>query len=69
MQMLLNQLKAQNPQKYQMISQAISNKDNPMELFRNITNGYDEATRKKFFQQAEQIGFSKEYLDDIQNKL
>jgi len=58
-----------NPQKFQMINQAIANKDNPMELFKQITSGFDENTKRNFFQQAEQFGFSKEYLNDIQKQL
>ena len=58
-----------NPQKYQMVNQAIANKNNPMELFKQVTSGFDENTKNAFFQQAEQIGFSKDYLEEVKKIL
>lgn len=51
---------------FQTISQAMQNKNNPMELFKQVTNGYDEKTRNAFFQQARQMGFSDDLLNQVQ---
>lgn len=51
---------------FQMVNQAMQNKDNPMQLFKQITNNYDDKTKNAFFQQAKQMGFSDELLNQAQ---
>ncbi|MBR5303425.1 MAG: hypothetical protein IKU37_01195 [Candidatus Gastranaerophilales bacterium] len=52
---------------FQAVNQAIQNKDNPMELFKQVTSGYDDKTKNAFFQQARQMGFSEELITQAQN--
>ena len=65
--MLMNQLKAKNPQMFQQIEQLKQNNGNPMELLKQVTNNYDDKTRDAFFQQAKQMGFSDELLNQVQS--
>ena len=52
---------------YQMVNQAMQNKNNPMELFKQVTSGYDDKKRNAFFQQAKQMGFSDDLLKQVQD--
>ena len=38
-----------------------------MELLKQVTNGFDDKTRNAFFQQAKQMGFSEDLLNQVQN--
>ena len=67
--MYMNQLKAKNPQAFQMVNQAMQNKNNPMELFKQVTSNYDDKTKKAFFQQAKQMGFSDSLLNQVQQNI
>lgn len=49
------------------VQQMIKNNGNPMELFKQITTNYDEKTRNDFFNQARQMGFNEELLNQVQN--
>ena len=69
MMMYLNQLKAKNPQMFNMVNQAMQNKNNPMELLKQVTNNFDDKTRNNFFSQAKQMGFSEDLLNQVQNGL
>ena len=65
--MMLNQLKMRNPQAYQMVSKAIENNGNPQDMLKEITSKYDDKTKQQFVKQAEQFGFTKEYIKDVIN--
>lgn len=65
MTMLMNQLKARNPQMFKMVEQAQQNKSNPIDLFKQITNQRSPEQMKMFYNQVEQMGFS----PDVINKL
>ena len=67
MNQLQMQLKAKNPQAFQMVNQAMQNKNNPMELFKQVTSNFDDKTRNEFFNQAKQMGFSDDLLNQVQN--
>jgi hypothetical protein len=45
----------------------MQNKNNPMELFKQVTSNFDDNTRNAFFQQARQMGFSDDLLNQVQN--
>ena len=65
--MYLNQLKAKNPQMFNTVNQAIKNKNNPMELFKQVTSNFDDKTKTQFFNQAKQMGFSDELIEQVKN--
>ena len=67
MQMMMNQLKAKNPQLFQMVEQARTNQSNPMELFKQVTSKYSPEQMTKFYNQAEQMGFSKDLINQVKN--
>ena len=66
-QMLMNQLKIKNPQMFQTLEKAIQNKDNPMELFKQVTNGYTPEQMQSLMTQARNMGFPEDILNQIQN--
>ena len=43
----------------------IKNKDNPMELLKQVTSNYDDRTKEAFYTQAKQMGFSEDLLNQI----
>ena len=65
--MLMNQLKAKNPQAFQTVNQAIKNQSNPMELLKQVTSNYDSKTKEAFFNQAKQMGFGEDLLKQVQD--
>lgn len=65
MQMMMNQLKMKNPKVFQMVEEAIQNKNNPMELFKQITSNYTPEQMNNFYKQAEQIGFSPDLINQV----
>ena len=54
---------------FQKVNQAMLNRNNPMDLFKEITDGYDDNTKTAFFQQARQMGFSEELLNQVQENI
>lgn len=60
-------MKAKNPQAFQQIEQLRQSNGNPMELLKQVTNNYDDKTKNAFFQQAKQMGFSDDLLNQIQS--
>ena len=46
---------------FQLVEQARQSQNNPVELFKQITNKYTPEQMSNFFNQAEQIGFNKEF--------
>lgn len=59
-------MKAKNPQMFQTINQAMQNKDNPMELFKQVTNGYSPQQMNSLMTQARNMGFPNEILEQVQ---
>ena len=64
--MLMNQLKIKNPQMFNMISQAQKNKQNPMELFNQVTSGYSQEQMNNLMAQARNMGFPENILNQVQ---
>ena len=65
----MNQLKAKNPTMARQIQEMINNGGNPYNLLKQTIGNYDENTRNRFYSQAEQVGFPKEYLQQIKEQL
>ena len=49
----------------QMIQQAQKNNGNPVDLFKQITNGRSEEQMNQFYKQVEQMGFSPEIINKL----
>lgn len=54
-----------NPQLFQMVEQAKQNQNNPMELFKQVTSKYTPEQMNSFYAQAEQMGFSKDLINQV----
>lgn len=67
MTMLMNQLKARNPQVFQMVEQARKNNSNPMDMFKQITNNYKPEQLNSLFDRAKQLGVPEEYIKELRN--
>ena len=65
--MLMNQLKAKSPQAFQVINQARNNGGNPMDLFKQITNGYSPEQMNSLFDRAKQFGVPNDVIEKLQN--
>ena len=65
LQMLMNQLKAKNPQMFQMVEQARQNQSNPIEMFKQVTNNYSPEQMNNFYQQIERMGFSPDLIEQL----
>ena len=52
---------------FQMIEQARKSNGSPLEMFKQITNGYSPEQINSLFSKAEQIGVPKEYIDQVKN--
>lgn len=52
---------------FQTVSQAMQNRNNPMQLFKQVIGNFDENTKNNFFQQAKQMGFSDELINQVKN--
>jgi hypothetical protein len=65
MQMMMNQIRARNPQMFQFLEQARKNNNNPMDLFKQVTKNYKPEQIESIFNQARQFGIP----DEIINKL
>ena len=65
MMILMNQLKAKNPQMFQMVEQARQNQNNPVEIFKQVTRNYTPQQMDNFFNQAKNMGFSDDLINQI----
>ena len=63
----MGQLKAKNPMMANQIQEMINNGANPMNLFKQVMNNYDENTKSAFYNQAKQMGFSEEFLNQVKS--
>ena len=66
-QIMMNQLKARNPQIFQMIEQARINQNNPIEVFKQVTSKYSTEQMDSFYKQAKNMGFSDELINEVKN--
>ena len=63
----MNQLKAKNPQMFQRIEQLRQNQSNPIEIFKQVTNGYSNDQMNNFYNQARNMGFSDDLINQLKN--
>ena len=49
-----------------MLNQAMQNQNNPMELFKQVTNGYSNEQINNLLNQAKNMGFPQEVLEQVQ---
>lgn len=63
----MNQLKAKSPQAFQIVNQARNSGGNPMDLFRQITNGYSSEQMNSLFDRAKQFGVPNDVIQQLQN--
>ena len=52
---------------FQIVEQAQKNNADPMELFKQVTNGYSPEQMQNLMSQARNMGFPEEVLKQIQN--
>ena len=52
---------------FKMVEQAQQNKSNPIEIFKQITNGRSPEQMASFYKQAEQMGFSPEIINQFKD--
>lgn len=67
LQMLMNQMKMKNPQVFQIVEQARRSNGNPIELFKQVTNGYKPEQIEGIFNRAKQMGVPEEYINQLKN--
>ena len=63
----MQQLKMKNPQVANQMQEMINSKQDPMELFKKLTNNFDENKKEQFFNQARMFGFNEELLNQVKN--
>ena len=51
---------------FQMLEKARQNQDNPMELFKQVTNGYSPEQMNNLITQARNMGFPEDILNQVQ---
>lgn len=52
---------------FQMVEQARQNQNNPMEMFKQITSKYSPEQMNNFYSQAEKMGFSSDFINQVKN--
>ena len=52
---------------YQMVSQGMQNNINPMDMFRQVTGNFNSQQMNSLMQQAKNMGFPEEVLNEVQN--
>lgn len=63
----MNQLRARNPQMFQMINQARNNGANPQDFMKQVMNGATPEQMQNVLTQAKNMGAPDEVLNQIQN--
>lgn len=58
-------MKMKNPQLFQMVDQARKSNGNPLELFKQVTNGYKPEQLEGIFNKAKQMGIPEDYINQI----
>lgn len=56
-----------NPQMFQRIEQLRQNQSNPVEIFKQVTNGYSNDQMNNFYNQARNMGFSDDLINQLKN--
>lgn len=62
----MNQLKIKSPQAFQMINQVKNSGGNPIDLFKQVTNGYSTEQMNSLFNKAKQFGVPNEAIEQLQ---
>ena len=65
LQMLMNQMKAKNPQVFQFLEQARANQSNPQDIFKEITKNYKPEQMNALFDKARQFGIGDDVIDKL----
>lgn len=60
-------MKAKNPQAFRRIEQLMQNQSNPIEIFKQVTNGYSNDQMNNFYNQARNMGFSDDLINQLKN--
>ena len=58
-----------NPQMFQMLKQAQENKNNPMEMLKQVTSNYTPEQRNLLFERAKQFGVPDNVIQEAQDTL
>lgn len=58
-----------NPQMFQMLKQAQENKNNPMEMLKQVTSNYTPEQRNILFERAKQFGVPDNVIQQAQDTL
>ena len=66
---IMNQLKLNQPQGYQLLQAASQNKSNPIEIFKQFTKNYTPEQMSELYSLAQQVGYPNEVLSEIQNQM
>ena len=56
-----------NPQMFQRVEQLRQNQSNPIEVFKQVTNGYSNEQMNNFFNQAKNMGFDDGLINQLKN--
>lgn len=64
--MMMNQIRARNPQAFQMLEQARKNNNNPMELLKQVTQNYTPEQVNGLFERAKKFGIPDDILEQAQ---
>ena len=67
LQMMMNQLKARNPQAFQFLEQARQQKSNPQEIFKEVTKDYKPEQMTALFDKAKQFGIGDDVIEKLKN--
>lgn len=60
-------MKIKNPQMFQRVEQLRQNQSNPIEIFKQVTNGYSNDQMNNFYNQAKNMGFSDDLINQLKN--
>lgn len=52
---------------FQRIEQLRQNQSNPIEIFKQVTNGYSNDQMNNFYNQARNMGFSDDLINQLKN--
>jgi hypothetical protein len=61
----MGQLKVRNPQAFQIIQQAQKDKNNPEELFKEVTKNYKSEQMEQIFNKARQFGIPEDVISKL----
>ena len=65
----MNQIRARNPQAFQMLEQARKNNNNPMELLKQVTQNYTPEQVNGLFERAKKFGIPDDVLEQTRNEI